>query len=100
MAPQIHQRPIHLYLGTVILKADFCISYSKSPYSPGWLTDLHNHLIGGDRQNRPHLESRTASRAGLWTLSYVPSIYGNDISTGKPGPQKEEPQGLYLDSFT
>ena len=29
----------------------------------------------------------------LWTLSYMPSIYGNDIPTGKPGPQKEEPQG-------
>jgi len=35
-------------------------------------------------------------KAGLhlgpdWTLSYVSSIYGNDIPTGKPGPQKEEP---------
>ena len=36
---------------------------------------------------------RTGSilKAGLhlgpdWTLSYMPSIYGNDISTGKPGP--------------
>ena len=32
-----------------------------------------------------------------WTLSYMPSIYGNDIPTGTLGPQKEEPQGLYLD---
>ena len=39
------------------------------------------------------LESRTPTWAGLWTLSYMPSIYGNDIPTGKPGPQKEEPQG-------
>ena len=48
---------------------------------------------GGNRQNRLYLESRTPSWAGLWTLSYVPSIYANDIPTGKPGPQKEEPQG-------
>ena len=100
MAPHLHQRPTHLYLGTVILKADFCISYSKSPYSPGWLTDLHNHLEGGDRQNRLYLESRTPSWARLWTLSYMPSIYGNDIPTGKPGPQKEEPQGSNLDSLS
>ena len=40
---------------------------------------------GGNRQNRLHLESRIPSWAGLWTLSYMPSIYGNDISTGKPG---------------
>ena len=53
---------------------------------------------GGNRQNRLHIERRTLSWAGLWTLSYMPSIYGNNIPTGKPGPQKEEPQGLYLDS--
>ena len=53
---------------------------------------------GGNRQNWLHLESTTPSWARLWTLSYVPSIYGNDIPTGKPGPRKEEPQGLYLDS--
>ena len=48
---------------------------------------------GGNRQNRLYLESRTPSWVGLWTLSYVPSIYGNDIPTGKSGPWKEEPQG-------
>ena len=48
---------------------------------------------GGNRKNRLHLESRTPSWAGPWTLSYMPSIYGNDIPTGKPGPRKEEPQG-------
>ena len=42
-------------------------------------------IEGGTRQNRLHLESRTPSWAGLWTLSYMPSIYGNDIPTGKPG---------------
>ena len=33
------------------------------------------------------------SWAGLWTLSYVPSTYENDVPAGKPGPQKAEPQG-------
>ena len=32
-------------------------------------------------------------------LSYISSIHGNDIPTGKPRPQKEEPQGSYLDSL-
>ena len=43
---------------------------------------------GENRQNRLHLESRTPSWAGLWTLSYMPSIYGNDIPTGKPDPTR------------
>jgi len=55
---------------------------------------------GGNRQNRLHLESRTSSWAGLWTLSYMPSIYGNYIPTGKPDPWMEEPQGSYLDSLS
>ena len=50
------------------------------------------------KQNRLHLESRTPSWAGLWTLSYMPSICGYDIPTRKPDPQMEEPQGSYLDS--
>ena len=57
--------------------------------------------IGGEwwrKQNRLHLESRTPSQARLWTLRYMPSIYGNDIPTGNPGPWMEEPQGSYLDS--
>ena len=41
----------------------------------------------GNRQNRLYLESRTPSWAGPWTLSYMPSIYGNDTPTGKPGPR-------------
>ena len=61
---------------------------------------------GGNRQNRLHLESRTPSWAGLWTLNYMLSIYGNNIPTGKPDPPQpptpsstmEEPQGSYLDS--
>ena len=57
---------------------------------------------GGNRQNRLLLEIRTPSWAGLWTLSYMPSIYGNDIPTGKPDPPPtcwvEEPLGSYLDS--
>ena len=51
---------------------------------------------GGNRTDS--LEGGTPSWAGLWTLSYMPSIYGNDIPTGKPGPWQEEPQGSYLDS--
>ena len=41
---------------------------------------------GGNRQNRLHLESRAQSWAGLLILSYMLSIYGNDILTGKPEP--------------
>ena len=41
---------------------------------------------GGNRQNRLHLESRIPSWNRLWTLSYKPSIYGNDIPTGKADP--------------
>ena len=53
---------------------------------------------GGNRQNKLHLESRTPSWARLWTLSSMPSIYGNDIPTGKPGTLDGRPQGSYLGS--
>ena len=49
---------------------------------------------GGNRQNMLHLESRTPSWAGLWTLSYMPSIYGNNIPTGKPEPSDGIAPGL------
>ena len=49
---------------------------------------------GGNRQTRLHLESRTPSWAELWTLSYMPSIYGNDIPTGKPDPPDGRVPGL------
>ena len=52
--------------------------------SPSYL-GYHPPVERGNRQNRLHLESRTASWAGLWTLSYMPSIYGNDMPSGKPG---------------
>ena len=42
------------------------------------------------KQNRLHLESRTPPWAGLWSLSFMPSIYGNNKATGKPAPH---PQG-------
>ena len=51
-------------------------------------------IEGGNRQNRLHLESKTPSWARLWTLSYMPNIYGNDIPTGKPGPLDERALGL------
>ena len=44
--------------------------------------------------DRLHLESKTSSCAGLWTLSYMPSIYGNNIPTGKPGPLDGRAPGL------
>ena len=59
-----------------------------------------NRSEGGNRQNRLHLDSRTPSWAGLWTLSYVPRIYGNNIPTGEPDPGMEEPQGSYLGSLS
>ena len=69
--------------------------YKKDLHDP----DNHDGVIeGGNRQNRLHLESRTPSWARLWTLSYMPSIYGNNIPTGKPGPRVEEPQDSYLES--
>ena len=41
--------------------------------------ESYNESEGGNRQNRFHLESKTPSSARLWTLSYMPSIYGNDM---------------------
>ena len=65
--------------------------YKKDLHDP----DNHDGAIeGGNRQNRLHLESRTPSWARLWTLSYMPSIYGNDIPTGKPGPPDGRTPGL------
>jgi len=55
-------------------------------------------IEGGNSQNRLHLESKTPSWAGMWSLSYMPSIYGNDMPTGKSDPPVEEPQGSYLES--
>ena len=49
---------------------------------------------GGNGQNRLHLKSRTPPWARLWTLSSMPSIYGNDIATGKPGPPDGRAPGL------
>ena len=60
-----------------------------SDYLCGW-----DGSEGGNRQNRLHLKSRTPSWAGLWTLSSMPSIYGNDIPTGKPSPPDGRTPGL------
>ena len=43
---------------------------------------------------RLYLESRTPCWATLWTLSYMPSVYGDNISTGKPEPSDKRAQGL------
>ena len=47
---------------------------------------------GGNRQNRLCLESRTPSWAGLWTLSYMPSIYGNDNQLENQVPRRKSPR--------
>ena len=57
-------------------------------------TAFSNISEGGNRQNRLHLESRTLSWARLWTLSYVTSIYGNNIQTGQTGPLNGRAPGL------
>uniref|UniRef100_A0A4W2EMM7 RNA-directed DNA polymerase n=1 Tax=Bos indicus x Bos taurus TaxID=30522 RepID=A0A4W2EMM7_BOBOX len=49
---------------------------------------------GGNRQNRLHLKSRTPCWTRLWTLSYMPSTYGNDTATGKPDPPDGRTPGL------
>ena len=55
----------------------------------------HNRVLRKEEtENRLHLESRTPSWAGLWTRSYMPSIYGNNIPTGKPGPPDGRAPGL------
>ena len=58
------------------------------PLSKGYL-----RFCSKRKQNSLYLESRTQSWTELWTWSSMPRIYANDIPTGKPGPQKEAPQG-------
>ena len=47
---------------------------------------------GGNRQNRLHLESRTPSWAGPWTLSYTPSIYGSSTPKENQTPRWKSPR--------
>ena len=47
-----------------------------------------------EEANMLHGGSRTASRAGLWTPSSTPRIFGNGIPTGKPGPPDGRAPGL------
>ena len=54
---------------------------------------MEEYIEGGNRQNRLHLECRTPSQTGLWTLSCMFSIYG-DIPTGKPDPLDGRAPGL------
>ena len=46
---------------------------------------------GRNRQCRLRLESPSPSWAGLWTLSSMPSIYGNDLPGGKLAPPHPAP---------
>jgi len=48
---------------------------------------------GGNRQNRLHLEIRSPSWAGLWALSYMSRIYGNDTPTRNQTPPPTCPDG-------
>ena len=63
-----------------------------------WYLSIYNPYVttieGGNRQNRLRLESRTPSWAGLWTLSYMLSIYGNNIPTEKLDPPGGRAPGL------
>ena len=102
-------------ISSVFLTRTSCCetAHANSYYGawPGWAVSISVLLLtyllvlfyteGGNRQNRPCLESRTPTWAGPWILSYMPSIYGNDIPTGKPDPTPmEESQGSYLDSLS
>ena len=56
--------------------------------------DMWKYSEGGSRQNGLHLKSRIPSWARLWTLSYIPSTYENDILTGKPDTPEGRVPGL------
>ena len=47
---------------------------------------------GGNRQNSLPLEIRTLSWAGLWTLSYMPSMNGNNIPVENQTPGGKSPR--------
>ena len=49
-------------------------------------------IEGGNRQNRLHLESRTPSWAGLWTLSSMPSIFGKTQQLENQAPGRKSPR--------
>ena len=70
------------------------ISLEKTYTDDGNLKSEGKRWFRKMRQNRHHLESRTPSWAGLWTFSYRPSTYGNDIATGKPDPPDGRTPGL------
>ena len=56
---------------------------------------LEQKRVWRRKQNRLHPESRTPSLAALWTWSYMPGIYGNNISTAKPGPRRMSRRALH-----
>ena len=68
-----------------------CWSLPRCPFPIKSLDFVSACVEGGNRQNRLHLESRTPSWAGLWALSYMPSICGNNIPTGKPDAHPHPP---------
>ena len=82
----LHCRPRQVTKGTVSCLGAACAA--------GLLPPRSSCREGGNRQNRLHLESRTPSWARLWTLSYLPSIYGNDVPMGKPDVPEGTAPGL------
>ena len=59
--------------------------------------DQNSCSVGGNRQNKLHLESRTPSWAGLWTLSSCPGSMETTYQLENQTSRMEEPQGSYLD---
>ena len=59
----------------------------------------NSKVEGRNRQNRFHLESRTPSWAGLWTLSICPVSMEMTYQLKNQTPWMEEPKGSYLDSL-
>ena len=92
---QVWQEPSYLMVQNVFTSAANPRSSGK-PLKPQIISGSYSDQLSGWRrkQNRLHLESRTLSWPGLWTLSCMPSIYGNDIPTGKPGPLDGSAPGL------
>ena len=78
--------------GDCLLRQVFSESFNQKSLTSNW-TFFPRLCNWRRKQNRLHLESRTPSWARLWTLSYMPSIYGKNQT-----PQLEEPHGSYLHS--
>ena len=59
----------------------------------------HSQVMVKDETEQDPSWKQDSILGQMWTLSSMPSIYGNDIQTGKPDSRMEEPQGSYLESL-